>query len=193
MGLHLGRPEIETNSIGMRLELIPAGVFLMGSPDSHPEAKDDEKPQHRVRVTRPFYLGATEVTVGQFRRFVAATGYRTEAERDGKGGWGWNEQGKLVQDPKSTWRSPGFEQTDEHPVVDVSWNDAAAFCRWLGQQGGARVPLADGGRVGVRLPCRDGDAVRQRGRRRGAGGGGEPGGWDGEGEIPRIDRGDRGA
>ena len=75
-----------TNSIGMKLVLIPAGEFLMGSPDSDKDAQDDEKPQHRVRITRPFYLGATEVTVGQFRRVVEAAGYQTEAETDGKGG-----------------------------------------------------------------------------------------------------------
>ena len=88
---HGGGDSIITNSIGMKLVLIPAGEFLMGSPDSDKDAADDEKPQHRVRITRPFYLGATEVTVGQFRRFVEQTGYRTEAETDGKGGYGWNE------------------------------------------------------------------------------------------------------
>ena len=51
----------------MKLVLIPAGEFLMGSPDSDKDAQDDEKPQHRVRITRPFYLGATEVTQGQYR------------------------------------------------------------------------------------------------------------------------------
>ena len=56
-----------TNSIGMKLALIPAGEFLMGSPDSDKDAQADEKPQHRVRITRPFYLGATEVTQGQYR------------------------------------------------------------------------------------------------------------------------------
>src|SRR5205823_3800935 len=84
------------NSLGMRLVLIPAGEFQMGSPASDPDAFDEEKPQHRVRITRPFYLGATEVTVGQFRRFVDATGYRTDAERDGLGGFGWDER-------KGTW------------------------------------------------------------------------------------------
>jgi formylglycine-generating enzyme required for sulfatase activity/serine/threonine protein kinase len=55
------------NSIGMRLNFIPAGEFMMGSPDSDVEAEDNEKPQHRVRITRPFYLGTTEVTQGQYR------------------------------------------------------------------------------------------------------------------------------
>ncbi|MBV8315361.1 MAG: hypothetical protein JOZ53_10520, partial [Planctomycetaceae bacterium] len=48
-------------------------------------------------------------TVGQFRRIMESTGYRTEAERDGRGGWGWNEaKGLFEQDPKYNWRSPGF-------------------------------------------------------------------------------------
>ena len=121
----------------MKLVLIPAGEFLMGSPDSDKDAQDDEKPQHRVRITRPFYLGATEVTVGQFRRVVETAGYQTEAEKDGKGGQGWNEaKGNFEQGPQYTWRNPGFAQTDEHPVVNVSWNDAIAFCNMLSEQGG---------------------------------------------------------
>jgi formylglycine-generating enzyme required for sulfatase activity len=56
-----------TNTIGMKLVLIPAGEFLMGSPDSDKDALDREKPQHRVQIARPFYLGATEVTQGQYR------------------------------------------------------------------------------------------------------------------------------
>jgi formylglycine-generating enzyme required for sulfatase activity len=56
-----------TNSVGMKLVLIPAGEFDMGAPDSEKDAQDDEKPRHRVRITRPFYLGATEVTQGEYR------------------------------------------------------------------------------------------------------------------------------
>ena len=70
----------------MKLVLIPAGEFLMGSPDSDKDALAGEKPQHLVRITRPFYLGATEVTVGQFRRVVETAGYQTEAEKNGEGG-----------------------------------------------------------------------------------------------------------
>jgi formylglycine-generating enzyme required for sulfatase activity len=121
-----------TNSIGMKLTLIPAGEFIMGSPDSDPEALADEKPRHRVQITKPFYLGVYEVTCGQFRRFVDETGYRTDAEEDGKGGWGWNEEKKSFEkDAKYNWRNSGFEQTDDHPVGNVSWNDAVAFCAWL--------------------------------------------------------------
>ena len=102
-------PKPITNSIGMKLVLIPAGEFLMGSPDGDDQAAgDDEKPQHRVRITRPFYLGATEVTRGQFRRFVDEAGYQTEAEKDGKGGWGWNEEKKTSSKTRSTpGRIPG--------------------------------------------------------------------------------------
>jgi formylglycine-generating enzyme required for sulfatase activity len=139
-----------TNSIGMRLTLIPAGEFLMGAPDDDKEALPRERPQHRVRITQPFYLGVTEVTRGQFRRFVDETGYRTEAEKDGKGGWGSSEearkraggrQPKFEQSPRYTWQDPSFEQTDEHPVVNVSWNDAVAFAAWLSRKEGKTYRL----------------------------------------------------
>jgi serine/threonine protein kinase/formylglycine-generating enzyme required for sulfatase activity len=56
-----------TNSIGMKLVLIPAGEFLMGAPDSDNYARPSEKPQHLERIAQPFYLGTTEVTQGQYR------------------------------------------------------------------------------------------------------------------------------
>jgi formylglycine-generating enzyme required for sulfatase activity len=59
-----------TNSLGMRLVLIPAGEFLMGSPDSDRGTGSDEKPQHTVRMTKPFYLGVTEVTQEHYERLV---------------------------------------------------------------------------------------------------------------------------
>jgi formylglycine-generating enzyme required for sulfatase activity/serine/threonine protein kinase len=132
-------PKEITNSIGMKLVLIPAGEFLMGSPDSDKDAQGGENPQHRVRITRPFYLGATEVTVGQFRRVVETAGYQTEAEKDGKGGRRWNAaKGSWEDGPQYTWRNPGFAQTDEHPVVMVSWNDALAYCNLLNDREGSK-------------------------------------------------------
>ncbi|MGA2704486.1 MAG: formylglycine-generating enzyme family protein [Isosphaeraceae bacterium] len=135
-------PQSITNSIGMELVRIEPGEFLMGSPDSDLYAKADEKPPHRMRITRPFYLGKYEVTVGQFRRFVDDSGYQTEAEKDGKGGYGLNEAAnRFEQAPRYTWREAGFEQTDLHPVVNVSWNDAVAFAEWLGKKEGKTYRL----------------------------------------------------
>src|SRR5262249_6970441 len=83
------------NPIGMKFVRIEPGEFLMGSNDTQ-EALNSARPQHRVRITKPYYLETTEVTIGQFRRFVGSTGYVTDAER-GNGGGGWNPvAGKLL-------------------------------------------------------------------------------------------------
>jgi formylglycine-generating enzyme required for sulfatase activity len=111
----------------------------------------DEAPVHRVRITRPFYLGQYEVTVGQFRRFVEASGYVPEAENDGRGGYGYNpdydpnnsDSGEAFDGraPRYSWRNPGFSQGDDHPVVNVTWHDAQAMSHWLSQQEGKTYRL----------------------------------------------------
>jgi formylglycine-generating enzyme required for sulfatase activity len=133
--------EFVTTRVGqIKLTRIPAGTFRMGSPDG--EGEIDEHPRHEVRITHPIYLGVTEVTRGQFRLFVDETSYKTEAEKDGKGGYGWNDEAQnFEQNPRFTWQNPGFEQTDEHPVVNVSWNDAQEFIDWLNQKEGKTYRL----------------------------------------------------
>jgi formylglycine-generating enzyme required for sulfatase activity len=140
-----------TNSIGMKLVLLPAGEFIMGSRqsreelvkmfakyESNPVWSGHEYPAHRVRITKPFFLGAHHVTVGQFRQFVTDAGYTSDAEKPGKkGSLGWDAAaGRHVFQAKCSWRNPGFEQTDEHPAVCLSWNDAVAFCEWLSRKEG---------------------------------------------------------
>jgi formylglycine-generating enzyme required for sulfatase activity len=88
-----------------------------------------------VRITQPFFIGVHEVTVAQFRQFVEATGYPTDAEHDGKGAFTRKpgaDRWKL--DPHCNWSRPGFKQTENHPVVGVSWNDADVFCKWLSRK-----------------------------------------------------------
>ncbi len=94
-----------------------------------------------MRITRPYYLDTHEVTRGEFAQFVAATRYKTEAECDGGRAATFNAKGDLHEDQNAGWKNPGFEQTDAHPVVIVSWNDATAFCRWLSQKDGATYRL----------------------------------------------------
>ncbi len=139
--------------VKMAMVLIPSGEFMMGNGKSAEDevaffnkiygeklvTEDffkDEHPQHRVRITKPFYLGAYHVTRGQFRQFVADTGYETDAEKGERpGASGWNPDKKEWGfSEKFSWRNPSYEQTDEHPVVNVTWNDAMAFCQWLSKK-----------------------------------------------------------
>lgn len=148
----LNLPRVETNTLGMGLSLIPAGDFLMGSTQEEfdkllnyhnkPTSKEEwiehlqsETPQHTVRINHPFYLGITEVTVGQFRQFITQSDFQTDAEKlDYRLGWGITG-GKWVPKPEFNWSNLGeFELSDMHPVVNVSYNDAVAFCTWLSKK-----------------------------------------------------------
>ncbi|MBR5709873.1 MAG: formylglycine-generating enzyme family protein [Thermoguttaceae bacterium] len=109
----------------------PPGEFMMGSPNGY----DCEKP-HKVTLTRGFWLLETEVTVGMFKAFVSDTGYVST----GYTPWGY-VNGSSKQDSQFSWRNPGFSQTDNHPVTNVSWNDAVEFCKWLGKKTGQNITL----------------------------------------------------
>ncbi|RPH28915.1 MAG: hypothetical protein EHM93_18035 [Bacteroidales bacterium] len=127
-----------TNSQGMEFLLIPKGSFLMGSTDGRGNL--DELPQHKVTINSSFYMSKYPVTVGDFSQFVKATGYITEGERNG-GSWVWSEKNNWEQKIDANWKNPYFKQTDKHPVVCITWNDAMAFVNWLKAKEGKEYSL----------------------------------------------------
>jgi formylglycine-generating enzyme required for sulfatase activity len=136
---YLGVPVVQTNSIGMKLAVIPPGRFLMGSPEDE-TGRDNDEAQHPVRITQPFLLGVCEVTVGQFRVFVKETDHRTAAEVGNRGAL-MADVNRKKPTPGINWRTPGFEQTDDCPVTCVNWHDARAFCQWLSKKEGKTYAL----------------------------------------------------
>ena len=118
---------------------IPGGTFQMGCSPGDGECQDDERPVHTVSI-KPFRMGRHEVTVGQFRRFVEATSYRTDAERGGNC-LAVQADRTVAEQSGRDWRNPGFPQTEREPLVCVSWNDAEAYVQWLSRQGVGRYRL----------------------------------------------------
>jgi len=110
---HVGLDAEITNSIGMRLVLIPPGEFMMGSPQSEEARKEDEY-QHRVRITKPFYLGVTEVT---------------------------QEQWEAVMETRPWSGSERVKKGEDYATTNVSWEDAQAFCERLTNREGTTYRL----------------------------------------------------
>jgi len=106
--------DILTNSIGMKLKLIPAGEFIMGSPSDEADHGFDEGPEHKVRITKPFYMGVTEVTQVQ-----------------------WFS----VMDTKPWAGQENIKQGDDYPAVYVSWDDAVDYCEKLSAKDGKTYRL----------------------------------------------------
>ena len=112
------------------LVVVGAGSYMMGSPSGEEGRGDDEGPVHRVRIGRPIAVGVTEVTRGEWRGFVRETGHST-----GDSCWTY-EDGEWKGRSGRSWRSPGYSQTDGHPVVCVSWEDAQEYVAWLSRKTG---------------------------------------------------------
>ena len=152
--------------------VIPSGSFMMGSPEAETTRFEVpnkyaswERPQRSVRIPGRFALGRTEVTVGEWRRFVGETGHSTGGSCRIYEGGKWESRSGLG------WDNPGFDQGEDHPVVCVNWNDAQAYVEWVnGKSGGSayRLPSeseweysARGGTVTARYWGDDAGATEQ--------------------------------
>lgn len=158
-------PPAAIDTLGISFVQVPMGEFSMGSNESveslavaYPglersrfEGLSDEAPVHRVRITKPFEMSRYEITVSQFRAFLERSGHVPESIADGTGGYGYNAshdpetsgrgdafEGRL---PRYSWQNAGFAQGDDHPVVNVTWNDAVALAGWLSHQEGRTYRL----------------------------------------------------
>ncbi|MCL2244123.1 MAG: SUMF1/EgtB/PvdO family nonheme iron enzyme [Treponema sp.] len=129
--IFLGSTGITPPAVPANMVRINGGTFTMGSP-ANETGRDNDETQHQVTVSS-FYMGKYEVTVGEFRRFVNATGYITDAEKSG-GGYVWTTEWELKSD--ANWKNPYFNQGENHPVTLVSWNDTVQYCNWLSRQEG---------------------------------------------------------
>src|SRR5262249_43344000 len=108
-----------TNTIGMKLRLIPAGALRMGSPASELGAGDEhsqaESPEHPVRITRPFYIGVYEVTQAEYQQVIGSNPSHFSAGGEGRA-------------------KVAGQDTARFPVEQVSWDEACEFCRRLGEK-----------------------------------------------------------
>lgn len=111
-----------------RLVVIPSGSFTMGSPETE-DGRESGETQHSVTISKAFALGKTPVTKGEFRKFVAQTGYNAKGKC-----FSMDAQGNPGESEIYNWETPGFDQTDNEPVVCVNALDAEAYSAWLSKK-----------------------------------------------------------
>jgi len=134
---------LHSGARGPQMVVVPHGGFLMGAREGEADSLPAEKPAHYVRFDRGFAMQRTETTVGEFRRFIEATHYRTRAERRQYSTVYDERSGNLVRRSNVDWRHTytGTLATDDLPVLHVSARDAEAYAHWLAQQTGEKYSL----------------------------------------------------
>ncbi|MBX3063475.1 MAG: formylglycine-generating enzyme family protein [Anaerolineae bacterium] len=110
---------------GIRVVYVPAGCFLMGSDQNDEHAVNNEMPQHRVCVTKPYWLGQFEISNAEFQQFIDAGAYNTP-EFWSNAGWTWKQQ--RIQ-PTAY---PDYSSAPDQPRVGITWYEAEAFAKWAG-------------------------------------------------------------
>lgn len=126
---------IHTNSIGQELISVPEGFIIVPHLKNAAGFETDKNTKVIASIGEGLWVSTTEVSRGEFKQFAESTGYITDAEKAIAAGVNTNQH---------TWKKPGFDQTDSHPVVCVSFRDASAFCQWLTRTDGQyyRLPSA---------------------------------------------------
>ncbi len=134
---------LDTSGSAPSVVVIPAGQFMMGSPADEDGHRDDEEPPRKVIITSGFAMGQSEITVGQFREFARAVGYRTDAERAGTGSVYDESTGRMIDRRGIDWQRDykGDRASEKLPVLNVSWNDASEYAAWLSQRTGKHYRL----------------------------------------------------
>jgi len=113
------------------MTIIPAGEYTMGSPQTEQNHQASET-LHRVAIHYPLAVGKCDVTRGEFAAFVEDTGYDARGD---KGSYVYID-GKFRRDLNADWRSPGFDQSDDDPVVCINYHDGIAYAAWLSAKTG---------------------------------------------------------
>ncbi|MEM1082423.1 MAG: SUMF1/EgtB/PvdO family nonheme iron enzyme, partial [Pseudomonadota bacterium] len=133
----------DDDAFGPVMVVVPLGSFIMGSNDDEDDRFENEGPQFRVSFERGFALARNEVSVGEFRRFIEASGYTTDAERRGSSRTYREGSGRIDEMDDVDWRNDylGEAASDDLPVVHVSYNDAQAYVDWLARETGRAYRL----------------------------------------------------
>ncbi|TBR12602.1 MAG: formylglycine-generating enzyme family protein [Lysobacter sp.] len=128
---------------GPRMAVVPHGHFRMGTPEGQADGSEAERPVRVVRFPRGLAVALAETTVGEFRRFVTATGYRPRSSRRGYSIIYDERSGNFVRRGNVDWTRDyrGLPAADDLPVVHVSAKDATAYAEWLAAQTGHRYRL----------------------------------------------------
>ena len=116
---------------------VPSGSFVMGSTEDEDGREPDESPTRPVTIARGFQIGIYEVTIGDYAAFIDASDYAPAS------GCAYidTHAARWIDDPALSWRAPGFDQTESHPVTCVNFEDARAYAAWYAASSGKRARL----------------------------------------------------
>lgn len=134
---------LKNGARGPQMIIVPHGGFRMGASDGDDHAEDNERPQRNIRFDRGFAMSITEVTVGDYRRFINATGRKTRAARRGYSMAYDERSGNFARASGVDWHSDyvGNAAGEDQPVLHVSAKDAEAYADWLSAQSGQHYRL----------------------------------------------------